>query len=191
MFASKDDFKEQYLAEFTKTMAKPFEECTKRERYEVLAKMICSRAAKLHTETRLRHISQQRKQVYYFSMEFLIGRLLNNYLINLGIEETVRRGLKELGEDLDQLLPMEPDPGLGNGGLGRLAACFLDSMAYLDLAGMGMGARYRFGLFKQTIEDGRQTEEPDPWLVNGYPWEIRNSDSAVSVHFGGDRKSVV
>ena len=185
MFASKDDFKEQYLAEFTKTMAKPFEECTKRERYEVLAKMICSRAAKLHTETRLRHISQQRKQVYYFSMEFLIGRLLNNYLINLGIEETVRRGLKELGEDLDQLLPMEPDPGLGNGGLGRLAACFLDSMAYLDLAGMGMGARYRFGLFKQTIEDGRQTEEPDPWLVNGYPWEIRNSDSAVSVHFGG------
>ena len=83
MFASKDDFKEQYLAEFTKTMAKPFEECTKRERYEVLAKMICSRAAKLHTETRLRHISQQRKQVYYFSMEFLIGRLLNNYLINL------------------------------------------------------------------------------------------------------------
>lgn len=185
MFAGKDDFKEQYLAEFTQTMAKPFEECTKREKYEVLARMICSRAAKLHTETRLRHIRQRRKQVYYFSMEFLIGRLLNNYLINLGIDETVRRGLRELGEDLDQLLLMEPDPGLGNGGLGRLAACFLDSMAYLDLAGMGMGARYRFGLFKQTIEDGRQTEEPDPWLINGYPWEIRNSDNAVSVHFGG------
>lgn len=185
MFAGKEDFKEQYKAEFMETMAKPIEECTLREKYEVLAKMICSRAAKLHTETKQRYDENQKKKVYYFSMEFLIGRLLDNYLINLGIENTVRDGLAELGEDLDALCGMEPDPGLGNGGLGRLAACFLDSMAFLDIAGIGMGVRYRFGLFKQKIQNGVQTEEPDPWLSNGYPWEIRNSDSAVQVHFGG------
>lgn len=185
MFLGKEDFKQQYKAEFMETMARPFEKCTKREKYEVLAKMICSRAAKLHTETNLHYDQKQAKHVYYFSMEFLIGRLLNNYLINMGIEETVRSGLADLGEDLDELCRMEPDPGLGNGGLGRLAACFLDSMAFLDIAGIGMGARYRFGLFRQKIQNNRQVEEPDPWLVNGYPWEIRNSDSAVSIHFGG------
>ncbi|MCQ4638317.1 glycogen/starch/alpha-glucan phosphorylase [Anaerovorax odorimutans] len=185
MFSGKEDFKEQYLAEVSETMAKPFGECTRREKYEVLAKMICSRAAKLHAETRLRHSTLRRKEVYYFSMEFLLGRLLTNYLINFGAEATVRAGLKDLGEDLDELSRMEPDPGLGNGGLGRLAACFLDSMAFEDIAATGMGARYRFGLFKQKIENGKQTEEPDPWLVNGYPWEIRNWDSARQIRFGG------
>lgn len=185
MFSGKEDFKQQYKAEFMEVMARPFEECTKREKYEVLAKMICSRAAKLHTETKLGYDKRREKRVYYFSMEFLLGRLLDNYLIDMGIEGTVRGGLADLGEDLDELCRLEPDPGLGNGGLGRLAACFLDSMASLGIAGFGMGARYRFGLFKQRIEENRQTEEPDPWLVNGYPWEIRNSDSAVEVHFGG------
>ncbi len=185
MFSGKEDFKQQYKAEFTETMARPFEECTKREKYEVLARMICSRAAKLHTETKLGYDKLRAKRIYYFSMEFLLGRLLDNYLLNLGIEDTVREGLADLGEDLDELCRMEPDPGLGNGGLGRLAACFLDSMAFLGIAGFGMGARYRFGLFRQKIEENRQTEEPDPWLINGYPWEIRKSDSAVEVHFGG------
>ena len=185
MFLGKDDFKKQYLAEFMTLMARPFEECTKREKYEVLAKVICSKGAELHTQTRRRHNENQDKRIYYFSMEFLIGRLLDNYLLAFGAEQMVRDGLAELGEDLDQLCAMEPDPGLGNGGLGRLAACFLDSMAFLDMDGTGMGARYRFGLFKQKIRDFQQQEEPDPWLINGYPWEIRNSDSAVEIHFGG------
>lgn len=185
MFAGKEDFKKQYKAEFMETIARPFEECTKREKYEVLAKMICSRAAKLHTETKLGYDKRRAKRVYYFSMEFLLGRLLDNYLINLGVEDIVREGLADLGENLDELLSMEPDPGLGNGGLGRLAACFLDSMAFLGIAGFGMGARYRFGLFKQKIRDNQQEEEPDPWLSNGYPWEIRRSDCAAEVHFGG------
>lgn len=185
MFSSKEDFKRQYRAEFMETMARPFSECTRRERYEVLAKLICSHAAKLHTRTKHRHDGQPKKRVYYFSMEFLIGKLLDNYLINLGIEEIVRSGLAEMGEDLDTLCDMGPDPGLGNGGLGRLAACFLDSMAFLDIAGIGMGARYRFGLFKQKIDDKKQVEEPDPWLTNGYPWEIRNAGNSVPVHFGG------
>ncbi len=163
----------------------PFEECTPMERYEVLAKMICSKAARLHTDTKQRHNDAKKKRIYYFSMEFLIGRLLHNYLINFGIEDMVREGLADLGEDLDALCSLEPDPALGNGGLGRLAACFLDSMAFCNLAGIGMGARYRFGLFKQRIKDNAQTEEPDPWLTNGYPWEIRNSDRSVKVHFGG------
>ncbi|MCB6993382.1 glycogen/starch/alpha-glucan phosphorylase [bacterium 210820-DFI.6.37] len=185
MFLGKEDFKKRYLAECVTLMARPFEECTKRERYEVLAKMICSKAAELHTWTRQRHRENQDKRVYYFSMEFLMGRLLDNYLLAFGAEGLVREGLAELGEDLDELCAMEPDPGLGNGGLGRLAACFLDSMAFLDIDGTGMGARYRFGLFKQKIQERQQREEPDPWLTNGYPWEIRNSDSAVEVHFGG------
>lgn len=185
MFSDKEDFKQQYKGEFMSIMARPFEECTQREKYEVLAKMVCCQAAKLHTETQQRHDKEQAKRVYYFSMEFLIGKLLDQYLINLGIEEIVRSGLSDLGEDLDLLCRAEPDPGLGNGGLGRLAACFLDSMAFLDIAGTGMGARYRFGLFKQKIENNRQVEEPDPWMSKGYPWEIRNSDRAVQVHFGG------
>ncbi|MDO4746383.1 MAG: glycogen/starch/alpha-glucan phosphorylase, partial [Bacillota bacterium] len=114
------------------------------------------------------------------------GKLLKNYLVNLNIEDMVREGLKDLGEDLDALCTMEPDPALGNGGLGRLAACFLDSMAFCDIAGIGMGARYRFGLFKQKIEDKRQIEEPDPWLTKAYPWEIRNSDRSVKIRFGGN-----
>lgn len=185
IFSNKEDFKKKYKAEVMEIMAKPFSECTRRERYEVLSRFICSHAAKLHTRTRRHDEELSKKKVYYFSMEFLIGKTLDNALINLGVEQMVREGLADLGEDLDKLCQMGPDPGLGNGGLGRLAACFLDSMAFLEIAGIGMGARYRFGLFKQKIKDKKQVEEPDPWLTNGYPWEVRNSDSAVHVHFGG------
>lgn len=185
MFSSKEDFIRQYEEEFMDVMAKPLEECTKQQKYEVLARLICTRAARLHTDTKQRHNEMGEKRVYYFSMEFLMGRLLHNYLINFKIEDIVREGLADLGEDLDVLCAREPDPALGNGGLGRLAACFLDSMAFCDVAGIGMGARYRFGLFKQRIENNAQIEEPDPWLKNGYPWEIRNSDRKVRIRFGG------
>jgi len=119
-------------------------------------------------------------------MEFLIGKLLKNYLINFEVEDIVREGLAEMGEDLDELCEFERDPGLGNGGLGRLAACFIDSLASLGYAGHGNGIRYRYGLFKQEFKDGKQVEMPDHWLEHGYPWEVRNSENAVVVRFGGE-----
>ena len=185
MFAGKEDFKVAYEAKALETFAKPISECSTFEKYELLVYLISSATSKVRTQTSQRHIRNKQKKVYYFSMEFLIGRLLRNYLINLEIEEPVREGLQDLGIDLDELCQCEKDPGLGNGGLGRLAACFLDSMAYLGVPGVGMGIRYRFGLFRQKIVNGYQTEEPDSWLENGYPWETKKSDQAIPVRFGG------
>lgn len=185
MFSGKEDFIRQYKAEFRNVMAKSFEECTQQQRYETLAKLIYGKAIRIHADTRSRNNQSGKKRVFYFSMEFLMGKLLRNYLINFGVEDVVREGLAELGEDLDALCGKEPDPALGNGGLGRLASCFLDSMAFCDIAGIGMGVRYLFGLFKQRIENNMQIEEPDPWLENGYPWELRNIDEAIQVHLGG------
>ena len=113
----------------------------------------------------------QTKQVYYFSIEFLLGRLLDANLMNCGMEDMAREGLKELGFDLDAIMPLEADPGLGNGGLGRLAACFIDSLAALQLPGHGCSIRYQYGLFEQHIVDGQQVELPDTWLQDGFPWE--------------------
>ena len=185
MFAGKEDFKIAYGAKALETLAKPIDQCSTFEQYEVLVHLISSSVSKVRTQTSQRHVRYQQKKIHYFSMEFLIGRLLKNYLINLEEEETVREGLSDLGIDLDTLCACERDPGLGNGGLGRLAACFLDSMAYLGVPGVGMGIRYRFGLFRQKIVNGYQTEEPDSWLENGYPWEVKVPDDAVRVHFGG------
>ncbi|AFM40030.1 glycogen/starch/alpha-glucan phosphorylase [Desulfosporosinus acidiphilus SJ4] len=126
------------------------------------------------------------KQVYYFSMEFLIGRLLRYYLVNMEVEELVRESLAELHINLDDLLEQEADPGLGNGGLGRLAACFLDSMAFGGISGHGNGIRYKYGLFEQKIRNGFQTELADNWLKNDYPWEIRRADKSVVVKFKGN-----
>ena len=128
---------------------------------------------------------QEGKKVYYFSMEFLIGKLMENYLINLGIRDQAAEGLKAFGTDLETLCSLEPDPGLGNGGLGRLAACFIDSMAALGIKGDGMGLRYKFGLFKQKIENGYQIELPDSWLDEGYIWENAIPLDSVIVKFGG------
>ncbi len=185
MFAGKEDFKIAYGAKALETLAKPIDECTTFEKYEVLAYLISSTVSKVRTQTSQRHVRLQQKKVHYFSMEFLIGRLLKNYLINLEMEDIVREGLEDMGIDLDELCQCEMDPGLGNGGLGRLAACFLDSMAYLGVPGVGMGIRYRFGLFRQKFENGYQIEEPDGWLENGYPWEVKRPEDAIPVQFGG------
>jgi starch phosphorylase len=185
LFAGKEDFKVSYEAKALETFAKPVAECSTFEKYELLVYLVSSTTGKVRTQTSQRHLSQKQKKVHYFSMEFLIGRLLKNYLINLGIEDLVQEGLKDLGIDLEELCQCEQDPGLGNGGLGRLAACFLDSMAYLGVPGVGMGIRYRFGLFRQKIVNGYQTEEPDSWLENGYPWEKKKPDEAIPVQFGG------
>ena len=128
---------------------------------------------------------QDPKIVYYMSMEFLMGRALGNNLINLGAYGEVKEALEELGLDINCIEDQEPDPALGNGGLGRLAACFLDSLATLNYCAYGCGIRYRYGMFKQEIRDGYQIEVPDNWLKNGYPFELRRPEYAKEVHFGG------
>ena len=130
-------------------------------------------------------LSQETRQVYYLSMEFLIGRTLSNALLSLGIYDDVKTALEEMGLDLEELIDEENDPGLGNGGLGRLAACFLDSLATLALPGRGYGIRYDYGMFKQNIVDGRQKESPDYWLEYGNPWEFKRHNTRYKVRFGG------
>lgn len=125
------------------------------------------------------------KIVYYMSMEFLMGRALGNNLINLTCYEEVKEALEEMGVDINVIEDQEPDPALGNGGLGRLAACFMDSLATLGYCAYGCGIRYRYGMFKQKIEDGYQVEVPDTWLKNGYPFELRRPELAKEVKFGG------
>jgi starch phosphorylase len=131
------------------------------------------------------------KRVYYFSLEFLIGRMLGDALHNLGLTEVARRALAELGQDLDVLRTYEPDPALGNGGLGRLAACFMESMATLGIPAYGYGIRYAHGIFRQQLRDGWQVELPDNWLTGGNPWEFERPEVAYTVGFGGHVDQVV
>jgi glycogen phosphorylase len=129
--------------------------------------------------------AQDAKRVYYMSMEFLIGRTFGNAMLALGLRERVRQALADFGVDLDTITELEPDAALGNGGLGRLAACFLDSMATLNIPGFGYGIRYDYGMFRQTIVDGRQVEVPDYWLTHGNPWEFARPEVTYRVRFGG------
>ena len=181
----REEFKREYLESIAENCSKPFAECSRMERYTALAAMIRECCSGVRAETLRRRAAAGEKIVYYFSMEFLVGRLLENYLIQLGIRDMVADVLAELGEALDALLECERDPGLGNGGLGRLAACYLDSLAAEDVPCVGMGLRYRYGLFRQRIRSGCQTEEPDDWLSDGYPWETAVPSEAVEVRFGG------
>ena len=181
----REEFKREYLESIAETCSKPFAECSRMERYTALAAMIRECCSGVRAETLRRRAAAGEKIVYYFSMEFLVGRLLENYLIQLGIRDMVADVLAELGENLGALLECERDPGLGNGGLGRLAACYLDSLAAEDVPCVGMGLRYRYGLFRQRIRSGCQTEEPDDWLSDGYPWETAVPSEAVEVRFGG------
>ena len=181
IFQSKEDFLSQYCDACETFAGKGFEELNDQERYYVLASLVASKAKNVRAVAR-----PEGKEVYYFSLEFLIGPLLDNYLLNFGVRDIVEEGCSDLGTSLDLLLSQEVDPGLGNGGLGRLAACFMDSMAALGINGNGNGMRYRYGLFKQVIEDGRQVEKMDNWLEHGFPWETRKNESAVIVQFGGN-----
>ncbi len=126
------------------------------------------------------------KRVYYLSMEFLIGRLLRDTLSNLGRSGEVREALESLGVDLSEIEEIEPDAALGNGGLGRLAACFMESLASLDIPAYGYGIRYVNGMFRQRIDDGWQVELPENWLAHGNPWEFERRESAYRVGFGGE-----
>ncbi len=136
-------------------------------------------------DTTRRQYTQNAKRVYYLSMEFLPGRMLSNALLALGLLDECHDALRELGLDFDDLASLEPDPALGNGGLGRLAACFLDSMATLGIPGFGYGIRYEYGMFAQRIHDGRQVEYPDHWLVAGNPWEFVRPEVKYTIRFGG------
>ena len=181
IFESTEDFVEQYREACVTRFGTPFEDLPQQERYYALAELIANKGRAIFPESH----TKEDKKVYYFSLEFLLGPLLDNYLINFGIRDLVADGVKSMGANLEDICRQEVDPGLGNGGLGRLAACFLDSMAHEGIAGYGNGMRYRYGLFRQYIEGGRQVERTDNWLANGFPWETRKDGSAVLVRFGG------
>ena len=153
--------------------------------YRALALICRQMMSENHKKFQSKAIGTGSKQVYYLCMEFLMGRALGNNLINLCAYNEVKEALDELGFDLNTIEDQEPDPALGNGGLGRLAACFLDSLATLGYCAYGCGIRYRYGLFKQKIENGYQVEVPDNWLKNGYPFELRRPEYAKEVKFGG------
>ena len=125
------------------------------------------------------------KRVYYLSLEFLIGRMLSNAALNLGINDDLKAGMSSLGRDLENAVEMETDAALGNGGLGRLAACFLDSMASMDIPAVGYGIRYEYGMFRQTIEHGQQVENPDNWLRYGNVWEFQRPEATYIIKFYG------
>lgn len=185
IYQSKEEFAEQYRQHVRALSGKEFEDTSDIDRFTALAKMIAGDSRVIAAQTDERNRIEGKKRVYYFSIEFLIGRLLDNYLLNLGIRDLVAEAIADMGGDLDEIEHQEPDPALGNGGLGRLAACFLDSMAHEGIAGYGNGMRYRYGLFKQEIVDGRQVEVADEWLSKGYPWEVKRPDKAVRIGFGG------
>ncbi|MCL6571814.1 MAG: glycogen/starch/alpha-glucan phosphorylase [Bacillus sp. (in: Bacteria)] len=185
MFSNTTVFKETFLKRLEMLSGKSFPESTMREQYQTLGNMFHEFVSKDWIATNEKYLAAKGKQVYYLSIEYLLGRLLRQNLINLGVENTVERGLQELGIDFGDLEELEADAGLGNGGLGRLAACFLDSLASLNLPGHGHGIRYKHGLFEQKIVDGYQVELPEQWLKSGNVWEIRKADSAVKIRFWG------
>ena len=167
------------------TVGKDSVAASKRDWLYALSAAVRDRLVERWMDTTRRQYQQNVKRVYYLSMEFLPGRMLSNALIALGLHEECYDALRELGLDFEELAALEPDPALGNGGLGRLAACFLDSMATLALPGFGYGIRYEYGMFAQRIHDGRQVEQPDHWLVAGNPWEFVRPEVKYTIRFGG------
>ena len=179
------EFEKAYRKRFLEVYAYDYTEGSTTEQLAILADMVKPLINEKWVATNSRYEKNKEKQVYYFSMKFLPGRMLKSNLLNLGILDTVETGLKKLGLNLDDLAAAEVDPALGNGGLGRLASCFMDSIASTGLAGHGCGIRYRYGLFKQKFVDGYQVELPENWLRNGNIWEVRKENKAVIVRFGG------
>ena len=182
---SVDGLKEDFAWHLRYSLAKDESQATPRDQYTAFAHAVRDRIVERWINTQAEYHKQNTKRVYYLSLEFLIGRLLGNNVINLKADQLCRDALNDYGIDWNSLRDYESDAGLGNGGLGRLAACYLDSMSTLDLAGMGYGLRYDYGIFRQKIVNGNQVEEPDHWLKDGYPWEMARPEYAQTVHFGG------
>ena len=162
------------------------EVATPRDWYSTTAYTVRDHVIDRWVKTVEAYAEQDPKRVYYLSLEFLIGRMLSNAALNLGVEPEVRAGLNTLGHKMESVVEMEPDAALGNGGLGRLAACFLDSMATMDIPGTGYGIRYEYGMFKQSINQGQQIENPDNWLRYGNIWEFQRPESTYTVQFFGN-----
>ncbi len=180
---NKNNFKQSFETKMYSLYAQSIKDATNEQLLNVLCSVIKDLISKKWIDNKL----DSQKEVYYFSIEFLLGRQLKSNLLNLGIEDVVRTSLKELDIDLDNLINAESDPALGNGGLGRLAACFLDSMASLDISGHGYGIRYKHGLFEQKFINGYQVEVPDNWLTHGgYAWETVRPNKAIVVKFEGN-----
>ena len=181
----KEEFKKSVKENVKFLYRKTLEEATQEQIFQAVSYTVKDVIIDNWLQSQKAYEKQDPKIVYYMSMEFLMGRALGNNLINLGAYGEVKEALEELGLDINCIEDQEPDPALGNGGLGRLAACFLDSLATLNYCAYGCGIRYRYGMFKQEIRDGYQVEAPDNWLKNGYPFELRRPEYAKEVHFGG------
>ena len=183
---AKEGLKQKFLATAHILWGRDFAELTSHEVYATIVAVVKQYISENWVKTNKAYMKRRDKQIYYFSIEFLLGRLMRSNLVNLGEMELFHDALEEIGVDLNDVFPEEPDAGLGNGGLGRLAACFIDSMASLALPGHGCSIRYQYGLFEQKIIKGNQVEIPDNWLANGFEWEYRKADKAVNVKFNGN-----
>ncbi len=190
MLTDKEQFKVTFVDRLQALHGKSLEEASAQDKYNALGSLIRDYIGKRWVNTNRQYSAKGEKQVYYFSIEFLLGRLLDSYLRAMGVRDLWVEALAEMGVDYGELEEQEHDAGLGNGGLGRLAACFLDSLAALELPGHGCGIRYKYGLFEQKIIGGDQVEHPDNWLKNGSIWEYRKIDKAVIVKFGDSFGSV-
>ncbi len=186
MYFDAAKFKENLEGRLKRQYGKDISQANKHDLFDAVSASALEVIMDNWMATRQEYEKKPTRQLYYLSAEFLMGRALSNNLINAQISEQVREVLKGMNIDYDMLEDQEPDAGLGNGGLGRLAACFLDSLATLDYPGHGYGIRYRYGMFEQKIENGYQVEYPDNWLAHRDPWEIKRSDLAVTVKFGGN-----
>ena len=182
---SKEEFKKSIIENVKNQYRRTIDEATPQQIFQAVSYAIKDVIIDVWIATQKQFDETGAKKVYYLSMEFLMGRALGNNIINLGAKKAVKEALEELGFDLNAIEDQEPDPALGNGGLGRLAACFLDSLATLGYPAYGCGIRYHYGMFKQKIKDGYQVEVPDEWLKNGYPFELRRPEYATEVKFGG------
>ncbi len=187
---SKEEMKQEIISNVKSIYRKKIEDATPEEIYQAavfaVKDIITDKWIKTHDEYKKKDV----KVVYYLSMEFLMGRFLGNAVMNLMMYDEIKEAFADLGIDYNMIEDMEPDPGLGNGGLGRLAACFLDSLSTLHLPAYGCGIRYHYGIFEQKIENGYQVEVPDNWLERGDPWSIRRNEYAVEVKFGGYVRAV-
>ena len=182
----KEAFKKEVKQNVKQLFRKTVDEASQQELYQAVSYVVKDAIIDDWIATQKQYEKDDPKIVYYMSMEFLLGRALGNNLINMTAYKEVKEALEEMGLNLNELEDQEPDPALGNGGLGRLAACFLDSLASLGYAAYGCGIRYRYGMFKQKIKDGYQEERPDNWLKNGNPFELRRPEYAKEVRFGGN-----
>ncbi len=183
-----EKFRENLAARLRRQYGKDISQANSHDLFDAVSASVQELIMPAWMATRREYDKKPTKQLFYLSAEFLMGRALSNNLINLGIKDEVKKVLKDMNINFNVIEDEEPDAGLGNGGLGRLAACFLDSLATLDYPGHGYGIRYEYGMFEQKIENGYQVEYPDVWLKHRDPWEVKRSDLAVTVKFGGEIK---